>query len=320
MGRGEEIIAYVLPVRVQHALRDSRRFGKLVDQVLMAGAAVLVLLLHPRLAKDYLLGAKDSIVERNLQYGPGKRHRLDAYGTPEKAKTKGVLIFVHGGAWGMGCKEMYALHAMELERQGFMVLVLNYRLYPWARSDEQADDVRDAVHWAQERYPDAFTFRVMAHSSGAHVSMLAAIADAKQGRKLCDGLLLLSGPYDIAKHYDFERNRGVHEISFMKPANGHSLEEFHARSPNRIVKDLSTEQIALLPHIMLLHGGKDDTVPVESTLAMEKALNDAGHKMVETHVLDKHDHVDIHTDFMIGDGDLVIDLLSKFVTTPQSKL
>ncbi|GBG32708.1 Kynurenine formamidase [Hondaea fermentalgiana] len=317
MGRAEEVLGRVLPVRVQHALRDSKVFGKAVDNVLMVGAGAALVALRPSLARDYVVGAKDSQVARGLAYGPLKRHTVDVYGDADTAPAaRGILVFVHGGAWGFGNKEMYTLHALELERRGFLVLVLNYRLYPWAKSDEQAQDVNLALRWARERYPGASSTRVMGHSSGAHISMLAAIQAAQQGEQLCDGLLLLSGPFDIETHYDFERGRGVHELSFMKPANGTTLEEFRARSPVRLVRQLSVDERDLLPHIMLLHGEKDDTVPVTSTLALHRELVHIGHEDLETYILERHDHVDIHTDFMFGRGHLVMALLDRFVKAP----
>ena len=74
---------------------------------------------------------------------------------------------------------------------------------------------------------DASRMVVIGHSSGAHISALHLLTgcapatcrgggeDKKEGRIL--GFIGLSGVYDIGKHYLHEKQRGVHEISALKP-------------------------------------------------------------------------------------------------------
>lgn len=73
------------------------------------------------------------------------------------------------------------------------------------------------------------------------------------------GFLGLAGPYDIADHCVFERERtvgpfrGVHEISPMKPAIL-GVENFEAHSPTRLVTQATLSQ---LPTFHVLHGVDD---------------------------------------------------------------
>ncbi|KAF9291801.1 hypothetical protein BGZ68_002180 [Mortierella alpina] len=98
------------------------------------------------------------------------------------------------------------------------------------------------------------------------------------------GLILLSGVYDIVAHLDHERIRGVEEISAMSRVMGGNLQSFSMNSPTRILEDLirasasaTAEQrnglfqsiAALLPGRMLvIHGDNDRTVPAASSIRL----------------------------------------------------
>jgi acetyl esterase len=126
---------------------------------------------------------KDGItVTRDLPYGPHARHVLDLY-RPETPKAGApILVFVHGGAFVRGDKnvseEGYANVLFWFARQGYLGINLEYRLATDAPYPGGADDVARAVEWiktnAAEHGGDAKRIFLMGHSAGGtHVASYA---------------------------------------------------------------------------------------------------------------------------------------------------
>ncbi|MBW7832259.1 MAG: alpha/beta hydrolase [Simplicispira suum] len=119
-------------------------------------------------------------VLRDLAYGPDGSQRLDVY-LPAHAQAAPVLFLVHGGGWRRGDKTHDRLIDHKLAHwlpQGVAVVSVNYRMLPQARPDLQAQDVAQALAWAQQQAAawgaDARRFVLMGHSAGAHLAALVA--------------------------------------------------------------------------------------------------------------------------------------------------
>lgn len=82
-----------------------------------------------------------------VKYGSGARNLVDVYrptsrfcsgASVTKADSAGGLpavLFVHGGVWASGERWHYTRMAHELAKQGLVVCVMAYTLYPAARVD-----------------------------------------------------------------------------------------------------------------------------------------------------------------------------------------
>jgi acetyl esterase/lipase len=120
-------------------------------------------------------------IERDLAYGSDPAQRLDVY-RPEKAEGAPVLLMVHGGAWRIGDKSNRAVVDNKVAHwvpKGFIFVSVNYRMLPGADPKLQADDVAEALAFAQSKAAswggDPARFVLMGHSAGAHlVALLAA--------------------------------------------------------------------------------------------------------------------------------------------------
>lgn len=120
-------------------------------------------------------------VFRDINYGPDTRQRMDVY-APAKATDAPVIFMVHGGAWSFGTKNAPGVVENKLKRwgtRGFIMISINYRMLPDAAPLAQADDVAQALAYAQrharEWGGDPTQFIVMGHSAGAHlVALLTA--------------------------------------------------------------------------------------------------------------------------------------------------
>jgi hypothetical protein len=70
----------------------------------------------------------------------------------------------------------------------------------------------------------------------------------------------ITGVYDIAKHYSYEKNRGVHELSTMKRAMG-GFEGFAAMSPAVILGAALQQQQQQEPSLLKQQQQQDDQEP-----------------------------------------------------------
>jgi acetyl esterase/lipase len=136
------------------------------------------------------------------------KHKLDIY-TPKGQKDFPVLMFVHGGSWKSGNKELYASLGETFAKQGIGTVLINYRLSDSrgkAKHPDHIHDVAAAFAWIHENI-EKYGGRkdrifVSGHSAGAHlVSLLATdesyLKEHKLGLDSIRGVMPLSGVYEI---------------------------------------------------------------------------------------------------------------------------
>ena len=114
-----------------------------------------------------------------------ERHILDVY-SPQKAAPNAagypVVLFIHGGSWTSGNKNIYAFIGRRLAKQGVVAVVINYRLAPAVHVPEQAADCARALAWTEQNIKqyggDPNRMFVMGHSAGGGLAALLATDDA----------------------------------------------------------------------------------------------------------------------------------------------
>ena len=149
-------------------------------------------------------------IREGVAYGPGPRHRLDAYlparvAAPASARPP-VVVFFYGGGWEEGDRGMYRFVAAALAARGILTLVPDYRLYPEVRFPAFMEDAAAAVAWAgpfaAAQGADPGRLFLMGHSAGAQIATLLAL-DARYlraaglARGPVAGVIGLAGPYDF---------------------------------------------------------------------------------------------------------------------------
>lgn len=109
---------------------------------------------------------------KNVRFGEGERDIMDIYRADEPKADSPVLVFIYGGTWDSGSKDIYKFLAEGFTKSGYDIVIPDYRLYPDVIFPEFLKDNARAVASVVEAFPDR-QLVLMGHSAGAYnVSML----------------------------------------------------------------------------------------------------------------------------------------------------
>lgn len=132
--------------------------------------------LHPR-ADPAVHGVE---VIHDLSYaGVGPRfdsrsHRLDVYRPVAATKPLCTVLYIHGGAFQSLSKDTHWIMGLAFARQGYLVLMINYRLAPKYKFPAAAEDVAQAYQWvvghAADFGGDPSRIVVAGESAGANLA------------------------------------------------------------------------------------------------------------------------------------------------------
>jgi acetyl esterase/lipase len=218
-------------------------------------------------------------VQHDVAYGSAPRQRLDVYRPrADSAAERPLIVFVHGGSWYWGSKNLYRFVGAGLAERGAVVAVINYRLHPEAHLADSVQDVAMAVAQLQRDAAqvgaDPRRIYLMGHSAGAELAALVAL-DPSHLRALgaapVQGFIGLAGPYDFLPITD----------DYLKEYFG-PPERYPDSQPVNAVSRASAPSL-------LLQGLADTTVLPRNTEALANRLRSAG-VPVETLVLEHDDH------------------------------
>ena len=214
-------------------------------------------------------------VTKNIAYHPGMPRRLDVY-RPEQGTGHPVIVYIYGGSWSSGNKELYAPAAQRFVPSGFVLVIPDYTLHPQAGYPRQTEEIAAALAWTLDHIADygGDPRRVVlaAQSAGAQISGLALLEPrwlAAYGHSAAD----VRGFVGISGVYDFEAVLAYHSASprarkLLSAILGGEDKAGQA-SPIRYVS-------AQCPPALLIHGDADTTVPIEVGRQFHERLTAAG--------------------------------------------
>jgi len=118
-------------------------------------------------------------VEKNIGYGASPndvRRQLNIYHKTKVDTAQDVVVFIHGGSWSTGKKDIYWWLGRNFARKGVVTVTINYGLAPDNQYGEMATDCATAVKWVTTHISDyggnPRRIFVMGHSAGAHLAEL----------------------------------------------------------------------------------------------------------------------------------------------------
>jgi acetyl esterase/lipase len=182
---------------------DIRKLGSEIAPPMLEGSQALFAPLAPRPSPHFCT------VERDIDYGPDPRHRLDVF-HPERSSREGggvVLVFVHGGGFVRGDKgaadaPFYNNVGAWAVQNGLVGVTMTYRLAPGAGWPAGAEDIWRALEWLAgnvQRFGGSPERMVLIGQSAgaAHVAGFLAGHHRRESSRKLAGAILLSGVYDL---------------------------------------------------------------------------------------------------------------------------
>jgi acetyl esterase/lipase len=222
-------------------------------------------------------------VERNIEYGKGGdiSLKLDLYSPKELRDPVPGVIFIHGGAWKGGYRQMYHYYCTKFAERGYVAATISYRLTSDAPFPAAVEDAKCAVRWlranAKKFNVDPERIAVAGGSAGGHLALMVAYSpdvaelEGKGGHDDVDSnvkaVVSLYAPTDLTT--EDARTEGV-VVRFL---GGKTFDEapdlYKLASP---MSHVSSDD----PPTLLLHGTIDDTVAIDQSERLVEALKKSG--------------------------------------------
>lgn len=116
----------------------------------------------------------------NIQAGSAPAGPNSVAGKPSSTELRPGLIFIHGGAWSGGQREIYHYYTKRMALMGFVATTISYRLSGEAVFPAAVQDAKCAVRWlrahAAEYSVDPERIAVLGGSAGGHLAMMVGYA------------------------------------------------------------------------------------------------------------------------------------------------
>lgn len=147
-------------------------------------------------------------VALDLPYGDDERQKLDVYMPDvEASQPVPVLLFMHGGYWVIGHKDLMGFMAPAITPAPALLVAVGYRLAPGAKYPQQVEDCRAALRWVYDNIAgyggDPGRIYVGGHSAGGHLAAMLALQHDHLGAAglpsdVIKGCFTVSGVFDVA--------------------------------------------------------------------------------------------------------------------------
>ena len=212
----------------------------------------------------------------DIRYAPGERGTYDLYRPDDVGRNTPAVVFIHGGSWDTGSKDIYRFLGQSLASAGVIVAIPNYRLYPQTKFPGFVEDAAKAtasfassLQTDQNGIPRGHRrLFLMGHSAGAEIAGLLAtdgrwLKAAGLPLSRIAGFIGLAGPYDFLPLTD-ERYKRIF------PEN--------LRAASQPVNFVDGDE----PPMLLIAGTADETVDPKNTRSLAAKVRAVGGQVEET--------------------------------------
>ena len=215
---------------------------------------------------------------KDVKYGEFDRNVMDICLPKNRTPNTVFVLNIHGGAWTQGDKKFDDQLAEYLLQQGIAVANINYRYADLENTHlpQLLDDVGNAFQYLKNHADEWNTrksgFSITGASSGAHVSLMYAYT-RDSGIK---AIVERCGPVDFRDEQILQYVKTMNAIELIDKMSGNKTvwnsggpipEKYIETSPAKWVKPIPT---------MIIHGDKDEVVPVQQAYLLESELKKKG--------------------------------------------
>jgi acetyl esterase/lipase len=228
--------------------------------------------------------SKLGTVEKNIAYSSADfiNLKMDVYYPLTAPGLMPVVVYLHGGAWIQGDKSDASIspEVSELVKRGFLVASINYGLAPQYTIPGQIENAKCAVRFLRANSSyfgiDSDKIGALGSSAGGHLASLLGSSDKSAGMDVAGGFLDQSsrvecvvdfyGPTDLRALFSGYPVIVLQELAGTSDTTSGILDKI---SPLTYVS-------ADDPPFLILHGDKDNVVPLSQSQVLYQRLLTAG--------------------------------------------
>ncbi len=233
------------------------------------------------------IDSSDAYVFANMNYGKHERQVLDLAIPKDNDGEVGLILFIHGGAWIGGDKDIYKDMVSDCaNKEGLAAAALNYRYISDSTSlHDIADDIDAALSAIKEKGKEKGVninkVLLTGASAGAHLAMFYAYSRKDTAPIIPAAVCSYCGPtdlYDDNFYYDSDLGDTATVCQLMSWACG---ESFSIESKADFRKAL--DSVSPLTYVnensvptIICHGEKDTIVPYSNALSIVEKFEQYG--------------------------------------------
>ncbi len=229
---------------------------------------------------------------------------------PPDVRSRGALLYLHGGGYCIGCVRDYREFAGRLAKATrCRVLSVEYRLAPEHPFPAALDDALEVYRWLRTSHPDQ-DIVLGGDSAGGGLSMALLISLRDQGTSLPSGAFLISPSTDLAKEgASMQTRAAVDPIVTPETTQRYAKAYAGARSVREpLISPLYADLANLAPLFILV--GDCERLLDDSTRLAEKARNAGTEVTIE--IWDEMVHIWPFFAAVLPEGRAAIERIAKF--------
>lgn len=215
---------------------------------------------------------------RNIEFATveGTSLKLDLYLPESSDIAPPLMVWIHGGGWKNGDKANVNPAILRLSGEGYAVASINYRLKDLSIHPKNIQDCKGAVRWLRAHAAtygyDAERVAVGGGSAGGHLALLLALSagnnelEGSVGGNLdqssaVKAIVDFYGPSDlVTMAKGSERFNRAHTFTEARIQHASPLTYLSKQAPP----------------LLIFHGDRDRTIPVEQSELMHKGYQALG--------------------------------------------